>query len=129
MPNVQDVDEIDGDDDGTPEVQVVIEAEETFEDIYEHRRDAKDRSASYFGAAIFDTCGPLNASSFGDLDKDSSPPLDLLFSRSHARDRKNLEKLQVLSVVGRGTFGKIFLVYLKAREEFYALKSMRKDVM
>jgi len=35
----------------------------------------------------------------------------------------------VMSVVGRGTFGKVFLVYLNSKEKFYALKSMRKDVI
>lgn len=34
-----------------------------------------------------------------------------------------------MSVVGRGTFGKVFLVYLNSKEKFYALKSMRKDVI
>lgn len=35
----------------------------------------------------------------------------------------------MMSVVGRGTFGKVFLVYLNSKEKFYALKSMRKDVI
>jgi serum/glucocorticoid-regulated kinase 2 len=32
-------------------------------------------------------------------------------------------------VVGRGTFGKVFLTYLPSKEKYYALKSMRKDVI
>lgn len=35
----------------------------------------------------------------------------------------------MISVVGRGTFGKVFLVYLPTNGKFYALKSMRKDVI
>ena len=53
----------------------------------------------------------------------------MLYSKSSERDRSAIERLQVLSVVGRGTFGKVFLVYLNSRGKFYALKSMRKDVI
>ena len=35
----------------------------------------------------------------------------------------------MISVVGRGTFGKVFLAYLPSSEKYYALKSMRKDVI
>ena len=35
----------------------------------------------------------------------------------------------MISVVGRGTFGKVFLVHLPSNGNFYALKSMRKDVI
>lgn len=35
----------------------------------------------------------------------------------------------MVSVVGRGTFAKVFLVYLRSSEKFYALKSMRKDII
>ena len=37
--------------------------------------------------------------------------------------------MQILSVVGRGTFAKVYLVWIRARKEFYALKSMRKDLI
>ena len=35
----------------------------------------------------------------------------------------------MISLVGRGTFGKVFLVYSPVNDRFYALKSMRKDVI
>ena len=35
----------------------------------------------------------------------------------------------MISVVGRGTFAKVFLVHLPSNHKFYALKSMRKDVI
>ena len=53
----------------------------------------------------------------------------LLYSKSGERDRTSLEQFQMISVVGRGTFGKVFLVHLPTTEKFYALKSMRKDVI
>ena len=35
----------------------------------------------------------------------------------------------MISVVGRGTFAKVFLVHLPTNQKYYALKSMRKDVI
>ena len=35
----------------------------------------------------------------------------------------------MISVVGRGTFAKVFLVHLPSNQKYYALKSMRKDVI
>jgi serine/threonine protein kinase len=32
-------------------------------------------------------------------------------------------------VIGRGTFGKVFLAELKANKQLYAIKSIRKDVL
>jgi serine/threonine protein kinase len=53
----------------------------------------------------------------------------MLYSKSSERDRAALEQFQMISVVGRGTFAKVFLVYLRSSDKFYALKSMRKDVI
>ena len=80
-------------------------------------------------AVHFDESGPLNASSFGELHVTEPDQIELLYSKSSERDRSALEKLQVLSVVGRGTFGKVFLTYLPSKGQYYALKSMRKDVI
>ena len=35
----------------------------------------------------------------------------------------------MISSVGKGTFGKVFLIYLPQNRKFYAMKSMRKDVI
>ena len=53
----------------------------------------------------------------------------LLFSRSSERDKLKLEEFQLISVVGRGTFGKVYLAYLPANQKYYALKSIRKDMI
>jgi protein-serine/threonine kinase len=41
----------------------------------------------------------------------------------------SLEEFQMISLVGRGAFGKVFLVYSPVNKKFYALKSMRKDII
>ena len=33
----------------------------------------------------------------------------------------------MVGVLGRGTFGKVFLAYLPCYKKYYAMKSMRKD--
>jgi serum/glucocorticoid-regulated kinase 2 len=34
-----------------------------------------------------------------------------------------------VSVIGRGNFGKVYLVYLPSKKEYYAMKSIRKDIV
>ena len=116
------------DDDGTPKVQVVEEDDDDFNNIYEHRQVAKDRMASTVSTSLWFEKSPLNNSSFNELLVGAGES-QLLYSKSSERDRAALEQFQMISVVGRGTFGKVFLVYLHSSEKFYALKSMRKDVI
>jgi serine/threonine protein kinase len=40
-----------------------------------------------------------------------------------------LEDFEIIKVIGKGTFGKVFLVKHKSAERFYAMKSIRKDVV
>jgi tRNA A-37 threonylcarbamoyl transferase component Bud32 len=39
------------------------------------------------------------------------------------------EDFEILMVIGRGTFGKVFLAELKENKKLYAIKSIRKDVL
>jgi len=39
------------------------------------------------------------------------------------------EDFEFLMVIGRGTFGKVFLVELKTTKKMYAIKSIRKDIL
>jgi serum/glucocorticoid-regulated kinase 2 len=34
-----------------------------------------------------------------------------------------------MNVIGRGNFGKVYLVYLPQTNQYYAMKSIRKDIV
>jgi serine/threonine protein kinase len=40
-----------------------------------------------------------------------------------------LEDFKLVTVLGRGTFGKVYLAELKQNKLLYAIKSIRKDVL
>lgn len=40
-----------------------------------------------------------------------------------------LEDFKLITVLGRGTFGKVYLAELKMNKTLYAIKSIRKDVL
>ena len=111
------------DDDGTP--KVINVPSNDFDSLYEHRRAAKDRSVT---ESLYFDRNPMNNSSFHNL-LIGEGESQLLYSKSSERDKIALEEFQMISVVGRGTFGKVFLAYLPSSEKYYALKSMRKDVI
>ncbi len=55
---------------------------------------------------------------------------ETLYRRSTQGERVILESFQTVSVLGKGTFAKVYLVYQPDTEtKFYAMKSMRKDVI
>ena len=39
------------------------------------------------------------------------------------------EDFELMAIIGRGTFGKVYLVYCKANGNHYAMKCIRKDVV
>jgi serine/threonine protein kinase len=41
----------------------------------------------------------------------------------------NLEDFEIVSVLGKGTFGKVYLTILKETQEMFAIKAIRKDVL
>ena len=51
--------------------------------------------------------------------------------KSRPNDIKDikLEDFKLISVLGRGTFGKVYLAELSHNKQFYAIKSIRKDVL
>lgn len=52
-----------------------------------------------------------------------------LFCKSVEFETINLEDFQLISVIGRGNFGKVYLVYLPKKQQFFAMKSIRKDIV
>jgi serine/threonine protein kinase len=101
------------------------EQDDTFQSIAEYRQAAKvDHVVNQVGGIW----NPMNDSSFYGSDLPEGDSI-LLFQKSSERDRAALEQFQMISIVGRGTFAKVFLVYLPTNGKYYALKSMRKDVI
>ena len=41
----------------------------------------------------------------------------------------NWEDFELMAIIGRGTFGKVYLVHCKANKNYYAMKCIRKDVV
>ena len=50
-----------------------------------------------------------------------------LFSRNKDEKHVELKDFTIKAVIGRGTFGKVFLVQREGYQQFYAMKSLRKD--
>ena len=64
----------------------------------------------------------------GDEDFESRNSV-LVFSHKQEEEKVTLKDFEVMGVIGRGTFGKVFLAKLKTTEVLYAIKSLRKDVL
>ena len=52
-----------------------------------------------------------------------------LFTRNAAEKEAVLEDFIAKSVIGKGSFGKVFLVQKKGTDKVFAMKSLRKDVI
>lgn len=52
-----------------------------------------------------------------------------LFTRNAAEKEAVLEDFIAKSVIGKGSFGKVFLVQKKGTSKVFAMKSLRKDVI
>ena len=49
--------------------------------------------------------------------------------RPNMQKNIKLEDFKLLTVLGRGTFGKVYLAELQSTKALYAIKSIRKDVL
>ena len=52
-----------------------------------------------------------------------------MFQRKAGAKKSELKDFAIKSVIGRGSFGKVFLVQHNADGKVYAMKSLRKDVI
>ena len=52
-----------------------------------------------------------------------------IFSKHKTIKTVELDDFQIMKVLGRGSFGKVCLVQYKPTKEFYAMKSLKKDVL
>ena len=54
---------------------------------------------------------------------------DTMFQRTKEDKNVELKDFTIKSVIGRGSFGKVFLVELQTTKELFAVKSIRKDIL
>lgn len=58
---------------------------------------------------------------------DTVPTCDMLVPMNPSQSGISIDDFTILKTLGKGSFGKVFLVVSKASENYYALKAMRKD--
>ena len=52
-----------------------------------------------------------------------------LYCKSSEGTKVQLDDFQLVSIIGKGNFGKVYLVYLPLNKQYYAMKSIRKDIV
>lgn len=53
----------------------------------------------------------------------------MIFQRRTTEVQVGFEDFQMINIIGKGTFGKVFLVQNKHTKQLYAMKSIRKDIV
>lgn len=105
--------------DGEPNVQIMEDLNQTFS----YRVEARERSLI--------SSGNFSDNSDSDPTQSSSGRQSIkLYTRSSEKDKITfLEEFQYVTQIGRGSFGKVYLIYLSTKDKYYAMKSMRKDLI
>jgi serum/glucocorticoid-regulated kinase 2 len=93
----------------------------------EDHMDAFDKKMQEVNARV-------DSTTLEDTDDDGNEDFELrnsvlVFSHKQEEEKVTLKDFEVMGVIGRGTFGKVFLAKLKTTEVLYAIKSLRKDVL
>ena len=95
---------------------------------------SEETETSKFDNDLKDVQGRFGDTNIESTDDDSDQDLDtrssvLVFSHKQEDEKVTLKDFEIMGVIGRGTFGKVFLGKLKTNEVLYAIKSLRKDVL
>jgi serine/threonine protein kinase len=59
----------------------------------------------------------------------TSSPSECLVSSPREEKNTTLEDFKIIKVIGKGSFGKVFLVSNKKMNKFYAMKRINKDIL
>jgi len=121
-----------------PSSELRLLDQEVYGPEYQHE-ESKTPTESTVAATSFDTKLKAVESRKQDAsleDTDEEPDADFdtrnsvwVFSHKEEEEKVTLSDFEVKGVIGRGTFGKVFLVRLKTTDTLYAIKSLRKDVL
>jgi serine/threonine protein kinase len=52
-----------------------------------------------------------------------------IYCRSSDCEEVKLEDFELISIIGKGNFGKVYLVFCPYNQQYYAMKSIRKDIV
>lgn len=64
-----------------------------------------------------------------DVDELKEKGSSLLFSSMKADSTISLDDFEILNILGKGAFGKVYLTRMKENSKLYAIKTIRKDVV
>jgi len=62
-------------------------------------------------------------------DEDDSPAMTDCENLLAPQEKIGLKDFELVKVIGRGSFGKVYLVKKNGTESYYAMKKLRKDVV
>ena len=97
------------------------------EDLYEEKASSKSINASDTTMSSQSSQGFDEVHSMDDEVKNSVATA--VYSKQPNDKHVALKDFDIKSVIGRGSFGKVFLVQKKGDGKVYAMKSLRKDVI
>ena len=102
--------------------------------VQEESSKTEESATSKFDSDLKEVQTRFGDTNIDSTDDDSDQDLDtrnsvLVFSHKQDDEKVTLKDFEIMGVIGRGTFGKVFLGKLKTNEVLYAIKSLRKDVL
>jgi hypothetical protein len=107
--------------DNKPEQQFIAESENIFAERGSIASDSTDNTQNKSGGMLDDSTDSIDSSFMRD-------PSKTIYAKAGDQD-VNLQSFHFIKVIGRGSFGKVFLVKKKNTDNYYAMKSLRKDVI